>query len=176
MEQPFAQRQNRPTKKTGRQKRKIWGVIIGVAVIVLGLSVGAVKFFHHPTLIDSTIVREAAFPVYTPTTIPHGYLVDKTETKLGNGALTYTLVNDTTNQTIVVTVQPQPKNFNMTKLIGNSSVGATATKNGTLYDLSVMGNGQYLLNTGDALVFFRSSKSIDTEVINALATSLARQN
>ncbi len=162
-----------PNHRWSRKKKVLTGVLI---VVGIGVVFGAIFFFHRPPVIDRDIVKEAAFPVYTPKTLPTDYLVDESETKLGNGALTYTLVNKNNNATIAVTVQPLPKNFNMTKLIGNGSVSATTTKNGTLYDLSVMGNGQYLLNTGDALVFFRSSKSIDTEVINTLAANLVKQN
>lgn len=175
MESSDEQRHPAPSKNHRFWSAKKKWIAVSLLVVAVG-GASATIFLHQSPVIDRQITKEATFPVYAPKTLPTDYLVDKTATKLGNGALTYTLAGKNSDATIVVTVQPLPKNFNMTKLIGNGSMSATTTKNGTLYDLSVMGNGQYLLNTGDALVFFRSNKSIDTEVINALAASLVKQN
>lgn len=169
--QPVAPSYHRRRRTT--LKKKVWIGIVVLSVIIT-LSILMIVQSRH-TVIDRAITKEATFPVYVPKRLPTAYDVKPSETKLGNGALTYTLAAHDTQAEIVITVQPLPENFNMTKLIGNGSISATTTKNGTLYDLSVAGNGQYLLNTGDALVFFRSSKEIDAETIHSLAENLTKQ-
>jgi hypothetical protein len=160
-------------------KRWQW-ISIGVAGFVVIVTTTAVLLIYKPwtptSIIDRTIVEQASFPVYTPTTIPSGFVLDATRTQLSNGALTYSFIQKATNKEIVVTVQPVPANFDMKKLIGNGTVTTTATNNGTLYDLSSGGKSQFLLNTGDALIFFTSDGSIDTATVNTLASDLKRQS
>lgn len=149
---------------------------VGAALIVLGLA--GYFFQSNRPVIDRSITKDASFPVYVPKSSPAGYEINTEKTKLSSDTLTYTFSakNDQKSDDIVVTVQPLPKNFSMQKLIGSGSVTTTNTDNGTLYDLSASQKSQYLLNTGDALIFFTSTSVIDTSAINHLASDLVKQD
>lgn len=133
-------------------------------------------FAAAPSLIDKSIIKDISFPAYVPTRAPSGYKIEPGSVKSSGETLTYTFQSNEDDRGIVVTVQPLPKDFNMKQLIGSGSVTTTNTDNGVLYDLSASQKTQYLLNTGDALVFFTSSSPIDTSTINSLASDLVKQN
>lgn len=156
-----------------------WAKITALSLVGLGVAAVAVYMvLDSQPIISKQATEGATFPVYVPTKTPAGYVVEPVKTSLTSDMLTYTFVPDSNKDAsneIVVTVQPLPKDFNMTKLIGSGSVTTTTTNNGTLYDLSTSKKSQYLLNTGDALIFFTSAGSIDTLTINSLVADLVKQ-
>ena len=156
-------------------KTIIRGIYLSIGIIIVVGGAGYL-IWNGRSLIDSQITEEASFAVYTPKQAPSGYVLDKNKTKLSKDTLTYVLVNKSNDKDIIVTVQPIPKNFDMKKLIGSGTVTTTSTPNGALYDLSASGKSQYLLNTGDSLIFFTSTHSIDAAAINTLATDMVKRN
>ncbi len=161
-------------RRLGRWPKRVWIVGAGVGVLVLVVVVYLVV--NNQPVLDKHLATKADFPVYAPKVVPSGYNLDATKTQLSDQSLTYTFTSTAAAKDIVVTVQPLPKNFDMSKLVGSGSVNSTTTDNGVLYNLSAAGNSQYLLNTGDALIFFTSTGTIDTATINSLVSDLARQN
>lgn len=160
-------------KKLSTVFGRTWFKYALVAVlVVVGVSI---YMTSRSQLLDHKLIKEASFPVYTPKQAPSGYSIDQDKTKLTDKALNYTFASDMDKPNIVVTVQPQPEGFDMTKLVGSGTVNSSTTPNGTLYDLSTSGGSQYLLSAGDALVFFTSPGDIDKSTINFLAQSLSKQ-
>lgn len=149
--------------------------LIGVTLLTSIAGVAVYYQNSNQPIIDKTVVSKAKFTVYSPSKPPEGYTLAKESVRLDDQTLSYKFVGNDQNRVITVTVQPLPSNFDMARLIGGGSVPSSVTQNGTLYNLSTKSNSQYLLNTGDSLVFFTSTTPIDSATISHLANSLTRQ-
>lgn len=154
-----------------------WIFWVIICVIVASVSIfGYRKFQASKPMISSQETEKVAFPVYTPRKLDSGYVIDTNKIRASGQSFAYDIRNKNNDSQITVTVQPVPSGFDMTKMTGNGTVSSTSTKNGALYNLSAGGKNQYLLNTGDALVFFTSQGEISTATINKLADELVKQN
>ena len=155
-----------------KSKRIAAGVV--VVIIALGLAV-FVALVNRP-LVEPSLISQADFAVYTPNHAPKGYEIIDSQTSLSRGILSYSFVNKTDQNKITITVQERPGQFDSTQFTKGGSVSSVAADNGTLYDLSIANASQYLLDTGDALVYLTASNRVDQPVMQNLATSLTRRN
>lgn len=162
-------RKSRPKYSLGR-----WVPYAALVVTVLGAGVFYI-FWNNRSVVDKSVVDQATFTVYTPKSAPSGFSIDSAKTELSGELLTYSFSSEKQDKSISVTVQPLPPNFDMQQLIGSGTVTSTSTNNGILYDLSAGGVSKFLLNTGDALIFFTAPGRIDTATVNSLASSLVRR-
>ena len=154
--------------------RRIWWGIGVFGVLAIGLIVTSV--YTNQTIIDRSTAAEVNFTVYAPSRAPKGYVVERDQIRASNEVLTYGFRDEKTNKNITVTVQDRSSKFDIAQMSKGGSISSTATANGTLYDLSVGQSSQYLLDTGDALIYLTSPERIDNPTISALASSLKKIN
>lgn len=131
-------------------------------------------WWDNRPLLDPELTREADFPVYAPKAPPSGYKLEKDKTSLSDDVLTYVFDDKSGDSDITVTVQPRPANFDMSQMVQGGSIDAISTNRGMIYNLSIGGSSRYLLDSGDALIFFTSPSQIDKQTIVSLADSLSR--
>ena len=160
-------------KSSSRASRYIrW--IVGVAIVLLVVIAGAYFFISRQPIIKPSEIKDVPFPIYSPTKEPKGYELDRSATQLSKDTFSYTFVSDSDDDDIVVTLQPVPSGFDMTKLIGSGTVTTRSTDLGTLYDLSTPGKTQYLLKTEKTLIFFTSQDGVSVEEVTFLVDSLVK--
>ena len=160
-------------KSSSRASRYIrW--IVGVAIVLLVAIAGAYFFISRQPIIKQSEIKDVSFPIYSPTKEPKGYELDRSATQLSKDTFSYTFVSDSDDDDIVVTLQPVPSGFDMTKLIGSGTVTTRSTDLGALYDLSTPGKTQYLLKTEKTLIFFTSQDDVSVEEVASLVDSLVK--
>ena len=158
-------------KSSSRASRYIrW--IVGVAIVLLVAIAGAYFFISRQPIIKQSEIKDVSFPIYSPTKEPKGYELDRSATQLSKDTFSYTFVSDSDDDDIVVTLQPVPSGFDMTKLVGSGTVTTRGTDLGILYDLSTPSKTQYLLKTEETLIFFTSQDDISVEEVTSLVDSL----
>ena len=146
--------------------------IVGVAIVLLVAIAGAYFFISRQPIIKQSEIKDVSFPIYSPTKEPKGYELDRSATQLSKDTFSYTFVSDSDDDDIVVTLQPVPSGFDMTKLVGSGTVTTRSTDLGILYDLSTSSKTQYLLKTEETLIFFTSQDDISVEEVTSLVDSL----
>ena len=160
-------------KSSSRASRYIrW--IVGVAIVLLVAIAGAYFFISRQPIIKQSEIKDVSFPIYSPTKEPKGYKLDRSATQLSKDTFSYTFVSDSDDDDIVVTLQPVPSGFDMTKLIGSGTVTTRGTDLGILYDLSTPSKTQYLLKTEETLIFFTSQDDVSVEEVTSLVDSLVK--
>ena len=160
-------------KSSSRASRYIrW--IVGVAIVLLVAIAGAYFFISRQPIIKPSEIKDVSFPIYSPTKEPKGYELDRSATQLSKDTFSYTFVSDSDDDDIVVTLQPVPSGFDMTKLVGSGTVTTRSTDLGTLYDLSTPSKTQYLLKTEETLIFFTSQDDVSVEEVTSLVDSLVK--
>ena len=160
-------------KSSSRASRYIrW--IVGVAIVLLVAIAGAYFFISRQPIIKQSEIKDVSFPIYSPTKEPKGYELDRSATQLSKDTFSYTFVSDSDDDDIVVTLQPVPSGFDMTKLIGSGTVTTRGTDLGILYDLSTPSKTQYLLKTEETLIFFTSQDDVSVEQVASLVDSLVK--
>ena len=158
-------------KSSSRASRYIrW--IVGVAIVLLVAIAGAYFFISRQPIIKQSEIKDVSFPIYSPTKEPKGYELDRSATQLSKDTFSYTFVSDSDDDDIVVTLQPVPSGFDMTKLVGSGTVTTRSTDLGILYDLSTPSKTQYLLKTEKTLIFFTSQDDVSVEEVTSLVDSL----
>ena len=160
-------------KSSSRASRYIrW--IVCAAIVLLVAVAGAYFFISRQPIIKPSEIKDVSFPIYSPTKEPKGYELDRSATQLSKDTFSYTFVSDSDDDDIVVTLQPVPSGFDMTKLVGSGTVTTRSTDLGTLYDLSTPGKTQYLLKTEKTLIFFTSQDDVSVEEVTSLVDSLVK--
>ena len=160
-------------KSSSRASRYIrW--IVGVAIVLLVAIAGAYFFISRQPIIKQSEIKDVSFPIYSPTKEPKGYELDRSATQLSKDTFSYTFVSDSDDDDIVVTLQPVPSGFDMTKLVGSGTVTTRSTDLGILYDLSTPSKTQYLLKTEETLIFFTSQDDVSVEEVTSLVDSLVK--
>ena len=160
-------------KSSSRASRYIrW--IVGVAIVLLVAIAGAYFFISRQPIIKQSEIKDVSFPIYSPTKEPKGYELDRSATQLSKDTFSYTFVSDSDDDDIVVTLQPVPSGFDMTKLVGSGTVTTRSTDLGILYDLSTPSKTQYLLKTEETLIFFTSQDDISVEEVTSIVDSLVK--
>ena len=160
-------------KSSSRASRYIrW--IVGVAIVLLVAIAGAYFFISRQPIIKQSEIKDVSFPIYSPTKEPKGYELDRSATQLSKDTFSYTFVSDSDDDDIVVTLQPVPSGFDMTKLVGSGTVTTRSTDLGILYDLSTPSKTQYLLKAEETLIFFTSQDDISVEEVTSLVDSLVK--
>ncbi len=160
-------------KSSSRASRYIrW--IVGVAIVLLVAIAGAYFFISRQPIIKQSEIKDVSFPIYSPTKEPKGYELDRSATQLSKDTFSYTFVSDSDDDDIVVTLQPVPSGFDMTKLVGSGTVTTRSTDLGILYDLSTPSKTQYLLKTEETLIFFTSQDDVSVEEVASLVDSLVK--
>ena len=160
-------------KSSSRASRYIrW--IVGVAIVLLVAIAGAYFFISRQPIIKPSEIKDVPFPIYSPTKEPKGYKLDRSATQLSKDTFSYTFVSDSDDDDIVVTLQPVPSGFDMTKLVGSGTVTTRSTDLGILYDLSTPSKTQYLLKTEETLIFFTSQDDVSVEEVTSLVDSLVK--
>ena len=160
-------------KSSNRASRYIrW--IVGVAIVLLAAAAGAYFFISRQPIIKPSEIKDVSFPIYSPTKEPKGYELDRSATQLSKDTFSYTFVSDSDDDDIVVTLQPVPSGFDMTKLVGSGTVTTRSTDLGILYDLSTPSKTQYLLKTEETLIFFTSQDDVSVEQVASLVDSLVK--
>ena len=160
-------------KSSSRASRYIrW--IVGVAIVLLVAIAGAYFFISRQPIIKPSEIKDVSFPIYSPTKEPKGYELDRSATQLSKDTFSYTFVSDSDDDDIVVTLQPVPSGFDMTKLVGSGTVTTRSTDLGILYDLSTPSKTQYLLKTEKTLIFFTSQDDVSVEEVTSLVDSLVK--
>ena len=160
-------------KSSSRASRYIrW--IVGVAIVLLAAIAGACFFISRQPIIKPSEIKDVSFPIYSPTKEPKGYELDRSATQLSKDTFSYTFVSDSDDDDIVVTLQPVPSGFDMTKLVGSGTVTTRSTDLGILYDLSTPSKTQYLLKTEETLIFFTSQDDVSVEEVTSLVDSLVK--
>lgn len=154
---------------TNKKTRRITLAVL--AGVILFSALGW-YWYGNRLAIDKSAFSEANFSVYAPSKPPKGYKTVHDDTVLSNGVLTYSFQSQEAENTITVTVQAKPDNFDMAASASSGSINATATPNGTLYNLSTGQSSKYMLDAGDSLLFITSEKSISNAQINSLVTDL----
>ena len=148
--------------------------IVGVAIVLLVAIAGAYFFISRQPIIKQSEIKDVSFPIYSPTKEPKGYELDRSATQLSKDTFSYTFVSDSDDDDIVVTLQPVPSGFDMTKLVGSGTVTTRSTDLGILYDLSTPSKTQYLLKTEKTLIFFTSQDNVSVEEVTSLVDSLVK--
>ena len=148
--------------------------IVGVAIVLLVAIAGAYFFISRQPIIKPREIKDVSFPIYSPTKEPKGYELDRSATQLSKDTFSYTFVSDSDDDDIVVTLQPVPSGFDMTKLVGSGTVATRSTDLGILYDLSTPSKTQYLLKTEETLIFFTSQDDVSVEEVASLVDSLVK--
>ena len=148
--------------------------IVGVAIVLLVAIAGAYFFISRQPIIKQSEIKDVSFPIYSPTKEPKGYELDRSATQLSKDTFSYTFVSDSDDDDIVVTLQPVPSGFDMTKLVGSGTVTTRSTDLGILYDLSTPSKTQYLLKTEETLIFFTSQDDVSVEEVTSLVDSLVK--
>ena len=162
-------------KSSNRASRYISWIIASVAAVLLVAVAGAYFFISSQPIIKSSEIKDVSFPVYSPTKEPKGYELDRSATQLSKDTFSYTFASDSDyDDDIVVTLQPVPSGFDMTKLIGSGTVTTRSTDLGILYDLSTPSKTQYLLKTEKTLIFFTSQDDVSVEEVTSLVDSLVK--
>ena len=160
-------------KSSSRAPRYIrW--IVGVAIVLLVAIAGAYFFISRQPIIKPSEIKDVSFPIYSPTKEPKGYELDRSATQLSKDTFSYTFVSDSDDDDIVVTLQPVPSGFDMTKLVGSGTVTTRSTDLGILYDLSTPSKTQYLLKTEETLIFFTSQDDVSVEEVASVVASLVK--
>ena len=160
-------------KSSSRASRYIrW--IVGAAIVLLVAVAGAYFFISRQPIIKQSEIKDVSFPIYSPTKEPKGYELDRSATQLSKDTFSYTFVSDSDDDDIVVTLQPVPSGFDMTKLVGSGTVTTRSTDLGILYDLSTPSKTQYLLKTEETLIFFTSQDDVSVEEVTSLVDSLVK--
>ena len=160
-------------KSSSRAPRYIrW--IVGVAIVLLVAIAGAYFFISRQPIIKQSEIKDVSFPIYSPTKEPKGYELDRSATQLSKDTFSYTFVSDSDDDDIVVTLQPVPSGFDMTKLVGSGTVTTRSTDLGILYDLSTPSKTQYLLKTEKTLIFFTSQDDVSVEEVTSIVDSLVK--
>lgn len=154
--------------------RRVLVVLVVVAVALLVVVV-LYRLTAGP-VIERSLARDVPFTVYSPTSDPDGYALDRSRVNSTSSTFSYIFNHVEDGSTLTVTIQPRPDSFDMTSLSEGGSINSTVTKNGTVYNLSAANSHQYLLDTGSSLVFFRSTRAIDAITVNGLADSLVKIN
>ena len=161
-------------KSSSRASRYIRWTIVSVAAVLLVAVAGAYFFISRQPIIKPSEIKDVSFPIYSPTKEPKGYELDRSATQLSKDTFSYTFVSDSDDDDIVVTLQPVPSGFDMTKLVGSGTVTTRSTDLGILYDLSTPSKTQYLLKTEETLIFFTSQDDISVEEVASLVDSLVK--
>lgn len=152
-------------------KRGFW--ILGL--ICLGLvGLAGFRLVTDRQIVDRSLASEADFSVYSPSQAPEGYELTRSPSLSGQ-ILTYSF-EAASGSTIAVTNQPRPTGFDISQMSKGGSISSIATNSGTLYDLSIGQSGQFLLDTGDALIYFTSPSRIDIVTVSSLANDLQKIN
>jgi hypothetical protein len=142
--------------------------------VLLVAIAGAYFFISRQPIIKQSEIKDVSFPIYSPTKEPKGYELDRSATQLSKDTFSYTFVSDSDDDDIVVTLQPVPSGFDMTKLVGSGTVTTRSTDLGILYDLSTPSKTQYLLKTEETLIFFTSQDDVSVEQVVSLVDSLVK--
>ena len=175
MNQPGSSTADKPLGIRQLLSRHRSKIIIGivVAIIVAGI---AWYWYQRQPIINQRVISAADFSVYVPTKAPAGYSLREEQTSLDNGILTYGFEDSSSDRDITVTVQAKPSGFDMSALSKGGSVNSIATSAGTMYNLSAGGLSQYLIDTGDSLLYITSPDTIGTETATSIANSLTKYN
>ena len=160
--------------KSSNRASKYIRWIVGAAIVLLVAVAGAYFFISRQPIIKQSEIKDVSFPIYSPTKEPKGYELDRSATQLSKDTFSYTFVSDSDDDDIVVTLQPVPSGFDMTKLVGSGTVTTRSTDLGILYDLSTPSKTQYLLKTEETLIFFTSQDDVSVEEVTSLVDSLVK--
>ena len=161
-------------RSSSRAPRYISWIIASVAAVLLVAIAGAYFFISRQPIIKPREIKDVSFPIYSPTKEPKGYELDRSATQLSKDTFSYTFVSDSDDDDIVVTLQPVPSGFDMTKLVGSGTVTTRSTDLGILYDLSTPSKTQYLLKTEETLIFFTSQDDVSVEEVTSIVDSLVK--
>lgn len=156
--------------KASKSKRLMLAVVIGLVLLAAAIW----YWYDKQPIIDRDTISSADFTVYVPSKAPAGYTLREEQTSLSNGILTYGFQDESSDSDIIVTVQTKPSGFDMSQLSKDGSITSSSTSVGQLYNLSVGNSSQYLLDTGDSLLYITSPNNIDTSTVNSLANSLSK--
>lgn len=147
----------------------------GIGLLIIVIAVVYTVLVSQP-LVSPTKAKEANFSIYSPKNTPNGYKFLDERVNYSNSTFSYIFAEEDGGSELTVTIQPKPKSFDMSAMSEGGSINSTSTKNGALYNLSASGASQYLLDTGESLVFFRSAKAIDNATMSSLADDLVKIN
>lgn len=150
-------------------------VVAGVGLVILVVGIVLYVIMSQP-LVPASKAQEVPFSVYSPKSSPEGYSFVEERVNYSNSTFSYIFEEGDGESELTVTIQPKPDTFDMSAMSEGGSINSTSTKNGALYNLSASGNSQYLLDTGESLVFFRANKNLDSATMNSLADSLIKIN
>lgn len=150
-------------------------VAAGVGLLIIVVVIVYMVLVSQP-LVSPSKAKQADFSIYSPKSSPSGYRFIEERVSYSNSTFSYIFEEEDGGSELTVTIQPKPKSFNMAAMSEGGSINSTSTKNGALYNLSASGASQYLLDTGESLVFFRSSKAIDNATMSSLADDLVKIN
>lgn len=158
--------------------KKLVAAVLAV-VLIVAFGYGAVRLWdvRHATAspFSKQILSGVAFPLYYPSPLPLGYVLDQKSIGSNGSTAYYQLVNPAKNILITITMQPTPNKFDAAKLTANASIPTTIVPSGTVYNLSIGGSSKYMFTTGDGtLIFITSAKQIPSEDISRLTTSLKK--
>lgn len=158
-----------------RRRRRIIIIVSIIGVVLAAGGAGYWYFFGRSVSpLPKDVVAQATFPVYYPEKLPEGYALSADSVSGDSTAVYYTLANESTRQSVTVTMQATPPGFDAAKMIGSNPIPTTITPAGTLYNLSISGSSKYMLTNGKTLIFITSAETIDARVITAITSNLAK--
>lgn len=156
-------------------KRLVAGFLFAViclAAIILSLTV----FKKSDSAIKQQLVdyqESSSFTIYEPRKLPEGYKADSADTSMSAGLVFFILKSTGVDKpSITISQQATPSNITADSLYGLSSPEAIDTKNGKLYIGTANDTLNATLVTNNSWILFSAPKSINTEVIKSLASSM----
>lgn len=158
-----------------RHKKLVVAVLSLVLIVGFGYSTIRLWNVRRATIspFSKQFLSSVTFPVYYPSPLPSGYVLDEKSIGSNESTAYYQLVNPAKKILITITMQPTPNKFDAAKIIGTASIPNAIMPNGTLYNLSIGGISKYMFTTGNGtLIFITSEKILPTSDINETAKNL----
>jgi hypothetical protein len=158
-------------KKPATLLKRSWAWIILAVLIIGGISSAIFLISSRPAPAPQlvSLADNISFPVYYPSTLPHGYSYIDNSAKIQSGLIYYKLHNGT--KVISVTQQPisSPSSVNLQKLPRYSSLNVPAGP--AAIGVSI-GNPAVVILTGSTLVNINSSKGVSKDSVIAVARNM----
>ncbi len=130
-----------------------------VAALIVGGAIFAGHYFRsEPVPIPKGVRQSVSFNLYYPSKLPSGYKFDKTSLTNSNNVVFYAFNNAEANQTITVSLQALPDNFDPQSTLKNSISATLPTAVGNAYFTATKDQDFYTIATPEkTLIFVRGN-------------------
>jgi hypothetical protein len=155
-------------RKFRPRKPMLWG---GIGVVITVAITGIVIFVTHGSdLLPTAVTKQVGFPVYYPSPMSPGYMLQQESVRVENGVLFYTLKDG--GSSVVISEQATPQNPpNLSELVGFTSL-KTIAGNAAVGVGSGSNAPVVIIVSNTTLITMTGQRNMPSDVVSTIAQNM----